>query len=41
MLEKTLVYYIICSKCKNQDEKIFKKEEAIEILKFLGFLENI
>ena len=34
MFEKTLVHsIIISSKCKNQDEKIFKKEEPIEILK--------
>ena len=26
ILEKTLVISIICSKCKNEDEKIFKEE---------------
>ena len=36
LLEKILVLSIICSKCKNEDEKIFKKEESIKILKFLG-----
>ena len=41
MLEKTLVLYIICSKCKNEDEKIFKKDESIEILKTLGLINNI
>ena len=41
MLEKTLVISIICSKCKNNDEKIFKEEEPIEILKILGLIENI
>ena len=35
LLEKTLVLSIICSKCKNEDEKIFKEEESIEIIKFL------
>ena len=40
-LEKTLVLSIICSKCKNEDEKIFKEEESIEILKILGLIENI
>ena len=40
LLEKTLVLSIICSKCKNEDEKIFK-EESIEILKILGFIQNI
>ena len=41
ILEKTLVISIICSKCKNEDEKIFKEEESIEILKILGLIENI
>ena len=40
-LEKTLVLSIICSKCKNEDEKIFKEEESSEILKILGLIENI
>ena len=35
LLEKTLVLPIICSKCKNKDQKLFKEEESIEILKFL------
>ena len=39
-LEKTLVLSIICSQCKNKDEKLFK-EEPIEILKILGLIENI
>ena len=30
--EKTLVFFsIICSKCKNEDEKIFKEEDSVEI----------
>ena len=41
MLEKTLVPFIICSKCKNEDEKKFKEEESIEILKILRLIENI
>ena len=41
LLEKTLVLSIICSKCKNEDEKIFKEEESIEILKIVGLIENI
>ena len=36
LLEKTLVISIICSKCKNENEKLFKEEELIEILKILG-----
>ena len=41
LLEKTLVLSIICSKCKNEDEKLFKKEKLIEILKIFGLIENI
>ena len=41
LLEKTLVLCIISGKCKNKDEKLFKKEETIEILKILGLIENI
>ena len=40
ILEKILVLSIICSKCKNQDEKIFIEEKSIEILKILGLIEN-
>ena len=36
LLEKTLVISLICSKCKNEDENLFKEEELIEILKTLG-----
>ena len=41
LLEKTLVLSIICSKSKNEDGKLFKEEESIEILKLLGLIENI
>ena len=41
LLEETVVLSIICSKCKNQDEKLFKEEESIETLKILGVIENI
>ena len=41
ILEKTLVLSIICSKCKNDDEKIFKEEESIEILNILSLFKNI
>ena len=40
LLEKSLVLSIICSKCKNEDEKIFKEEEPIQILKILGLISN-
>ena len=39
--KKTLFLFTICSKCKNQDEKLFKEEESIEILKVLGLIESI
>ena len=41
LLEKTLVLSIICSKCKNEDEKIFNEENSIEILKILSLIENV
>ena len=41
LLEKTLVLSIICNKCKNEEEKIFKVKESIEILKVLGLIKNI
>ena len=37
ILEKTSVLSMICSKWKNEDEKIFKEEESIEI----GLIKNI
>ena len=41
LLEKTLVLSIICSKCKNEDEKLPKEEESIEVLKVIDLIENI
>ena len=38
---KTLVLSIICSKCGSKDEKIFKEEESIKILKIFGLINNI
>ena len=40
-LRKTLALSIICCKCKNEDEKIFKEQESVEVLKILGLIENI
>ena len=40
LLEKTLVLCIICSKCKDKDEKLFKEVESIETLKILNLIEN-
>ena len=39
--KKTLVLSTICSKCGNEDDKIFKKEESIELLKILGLFKNV
>ena len=39
--QKALAFCIICSKRKNEDEKILKKEESIEILKILVLIENV
>ena len=36
LLEKAIFLSVICSKCKNENEKLFKEEESIEILKVLG-----
>ena len=36
IFEKTLVLSIICGKGKNEDEKIFKEKESVEILKIIG-----
>ena len=41
IFEKTLVLSIICIKCENDNEKVFKEEEAIEILKILGLIKYI
>ena len=41
LLETTLVLSIICNKRKNEDERSFKEEKPIEILKILGLVENI
>ena len=41
VLEKALVLVIIRSKCKNEDEKIFKEEESLVISKILRLINNI
>ena len=40
-LEKTLVLSMICSKCKKEEEKIFKEKESIELLKIYSLIKNI
>ena len=34
IFEKALVFPIICTKCKNEDEKIFKEEKSVEFGSF-------
>ena len=41
LLEKTLALSVTFSKCKNEEEKLFKGEELIDILKILVLIENI
>lgn len=41
IFEKTLILSITCSKSENDDEKIFKEEEPIEILKVLSSINNM
>ena len=41
LLEKTFVLSVICTKWKNEYEKIFKEKNSIEILKILGVIVNI
>ena len=41
LLDKSLVLSVICSKCKNEDEKLSKVEELIEILKIFGLIDNV
>ena len=39
--KKTLVLSIISSKYKNDDEKLFKEDHSIQILKIIDLVENI
>ena len=41
IFKKTIVLSIVCSKCGNKDENIFKEEKSKEILKILGLIKNI
>ena len=40
-LRKNISFFIIFRRCKNEDAKLFKEEELVEILKILGLIENI
>ena len=39
--KKKIVPSIFCSKYKNEEQKIFREEESIEILKILDLINNI
>ena len=41
VFNETLVVSIICGKCGNNNDTIFKIEESIEILQILGLIYNI
>ena len=41
IFEKAIVLFIICSKCKNEDKKIFKEQESTKMLKILGLFKNM
>ena len=40
IFDKTLLLSIIDSKFENKDEKIFKEEEPVKILKVFGLIES-
>ena len=40
-IHKTFLLSSICDKCCNQDKKIFEVEVWIEILQFLGLINNM
>ena len=41
IFEKTIVLIIICNKCKNEDKKIFKEEESIELSQIFNLIKGI
>ena len=41
VFNETLVVSVICGKCGNNNDTIFKIEESIEILQILGLIYNI
>ena len=41
IFDKTSFLSSTCNKCGRKNEKIFKEEESIEILKILGLIANI
>ena len=41
IFERSLAVSIICRKYDNEDTKIFKEKESIQMLKMFGLFENI
>ena len=41
IFDELLSLSTICDKCGSNDQKIFKEEESIEILKILGLINNM
>ena len=41
IFEKAIVLIIICNKCKNEDKKIFKEEESIELSQIFNLIKGI
>ena len=39
IFDETLIHSIICTKCHDNNDRIFKEKESIEILKILGSVE--
>ena len=39
--DRILLFSSICKKCRSEDEKIFKEEESIEILKIIVLINNM
>ena len=40
-LRKIIISFYYFSKCKYEDEKLFKEKESVEVLNILGLIENI
>ena len=41
IFKNTLILSIVCSKCENKDEKIYKEQDSIETLEIVGIIKNI
>ena len=41
IFDKTLVLSTICSKCSNNNHRLFKEEESVEILIILDLINNM